>query len=92
MVIALAPVAMLRRYAPNSVKFSDARPRRFEELKVGDMVKVLGTSNEDRSRLTAEELVSGSFRTIAATVVSFDPGRNTVVITDLGANKRIQAK
>src|SRR5207237_6202825 len=79
MVIVFAPGAMLRRYAPNSVKFSDAQPSRYEDLKVGDQIKALGTSNEDRSRYTAEELVSGSFRTIAATIVSLDPGQGTIV-------------
>src|SRR5262249_47863082 len=54
MVVSFAHGAVLRRYAPNSVKFSDALPSRFEELKVGDQVKALGTSNEDRSRFTAE--------------------------------------
>ena len=70
MVMTFAAGATLRRYAQNSVKFSDAQPSRYEELKVGDQIKALGTSNEDRSRYTAEEIVSGSFRTIAATVVS----------------------
>jgi hypothetical protein len=92
MVMALAPGAVLRRYAPNSVKFSDARPSRYEELQVGDQVRALGTSSEDRSRFTAEELVSGSFRTIAGTVVSSDPGRNTILITDLATNQRLQAQ
>src|SRR5215510_7653195 len=91
-VIAFAPGATLRRYAPNSVKFSDARPSRFEELKVGDQVKALGTADETRSRYTAEELVAGTFRTIAGAVVSIDAAQNTFVITDLGANKSVQAR
>src|SRR5262245_39600717 len=91
-VIAFAPGAMLRRYAPNSVMFSDARPSRFEELKVGDQVKALGTADETRSRYTAEELVAGSFRVIAGAVVSIDAAQNTFVITDLGANKPVQAR
>ena len=91
-VIALSPGAVLRRYAPNSVKFSDARPSRFEELHVGDQIRALGTPNEDRSRFTAEELVSGSFRTIAATVVEVDAAKSTILITDLATNKRVQAK
>ena len=78
-VIAFAPRAVLRRYAPNSIKFSDARPSGFEELQIGDQIKALGTSNEDRSRYMAEELVSGSFRTIAGIVVSLDPRQNTEV-------------
>jgi len=31
-----------RRYAPDSVKFSDARPGSLAEIKVGDQVRVLG--------------------------------------------------
>src|SRR5215813_8343690 len=59
-LIAFAPAATLRRYAPNSVKFSDARPSRFEELKLGDQVKALGTADETRSRYTAEEPATSS--------------------------------
>jgi hypothetical protein len=91
-VISLAPGAILRRYAPSSVKFSDALPSRFEDLKVGDQVKALGTSNEDRSRYMAEQLVSGSFRTVGATVVSADAAKSTIIITDLSTNKRMQVQ
>ena len=91
-VIAFAPGAVLRRYAPNSVKFSEARPSSFEELQVGDQVKALGASSQDRSRLSAEELVSGSFRNIAATVATLDVERRTIQITDLATNKRLQAQ
>jgi hypothetical protein len=83
---------VLRRYSSNSVRFSDARPSRFEELHVGDQIRALGTANEDRSRFTAEELVSGSFRTIAATVVEVNEAESTILIADLATNKRVQAK
>ena len=92
MVIALSPGAVLRRYAPNSVKFSEALPSRFEELHVGDQIRALGTPNDDRSRFTAEELVSGSFRTIAATVVEVYAAKSNILIMDLATNKRVQAK
>ena len=88
-VVALASGAVLRRYAPGSIRFSDARPSRFEELKVGDQVKALGTGSEDRTRFTAEELVSGSFRNLAATVVAVDPGQSAIQITDLATNSRL---
>jgi hypothetical protein len=92
MVIALAPGSVLRRYAPNTVKFSDARPCAFEDLRVGDQVKALGTSNEDRSRFTAEEVVAGSFRNIVATVAGSERERSIVLLTDLATNKRLQAQ
>jgi hypothetical protein len=91
-VIALLPGATLRRYSPNSVKFSDARPSRFEELHVGDQIRALGTPNEDRSRFTAEELVSGSFRTIAATVVELDAAKSTMLVSDLATNKQVRVQ
>jgi hypothetical protein len=90
--VSLAPGAMLRRYAPDSIRFSDAKPGRFEELKIGDQIKALGTSSEDRARFTAEELVSGSFRNLAATVISLDPIENTVQVTDLTTSRRLQVK
>jgi hypothetical protein len=91
-VIALAPGGVLRRYAPNTVKFSDARPCRFEDLRIGDQVKTLGTANQDRSRFTAEEVVAGSFRNIVANVVQLDPQHSSVTLTDLATNKRFQAQ
>ncbi len=90
-VIAFAPGAVFRRYASNSVKFSDALPSRFEELKVGDQVKARGTRDDERSRFVAEELVSGSFRTIAATVAAVDAGQGAVEITDLATDKHMLA-
>ncbi len=90
-VIAFAPGAVVRRYVSSSVKFSDAVPSRFEELKVGDQVKARGTSSDERSRFVAEELVSGSFRTVVATVGTVDPGQGTVQIEELATNKRIRA-
>ena len=90
--VALAPGAVLRRYAPDSVRFSDARPSRFEELKIGDQIRARGTSSPDRTRFTAEELVSGSFRDLAATVVGVDTSRNIVQITDLATKRRLQVR
>jgi hypothetical protein len=92
MVVTLAQSAVLRRYAPNSIKFSDALISKFEDLKVGDQIKALGNRNADLSRYTAEQIVFGSFRTIAATVVETNLGQNIVVITDLTTNQRLQAQ
>jgi hypothetical protein len=88
MTIQLAPGAVIRRYAPDSVKFADAKPSTLADIGTGDQVRALGDRSEDGTRFTAEELVSGSFRTIAAQVVSTDPASNTVVVQNLG-NKQI---
>ncbi len=87
MTILLPNTAVLRRYAPDSVKFSDAKPSTLVELQVGDEVRALGNKSDDGSRYTAEELVSGSFRNFAATVISVDSTERTIKITDLSTQK-----
>jgi len=81
--------AGFRRYSPDSVRFSDAKPSSFAELHIGDSVRALGTKNEDGSRYKAEELISGSFETIAATVVSVNAATGEVVVTDLKTKKPV---
>jgi hypothetical protein len=77
----------MRRYAPDSVRFSDAKPSTFADLKVGDQVRALGNKNEDGTQLTPEYIVSGSFRNVAATVTAVDPAAKTIKVTDLDTKK-----
>ena len=86
-VFALAPNAVLLRYAPDSVKFGDAKPAAFDAIKVGDQVRALGTKSEDGSRFTAEKLVSGTFRNVGATVISVDAAAAAVTVKDLASGK-----
>ena len=84
-----ASAATFRRYAPDSVKFADAKPSSFADLQPGDTVRALGDKNEDGTHLKAEELVSGSFETIAGTVDSVDPATGEVRITNLQTKKPV---
>ncbi len=81
--------AGFRRYAPDSVRFVDAKPSTFADLQVGDTVRALGDKNEDGTRFKAEELISGSFQTIAATVLSVNAATGEVVVTDLKTKKPV---
>lgn len=74
---------IIRRYAPDSVKFDDAKPGTLDQIKPGDQLRARGTRSEDGTQLAAEEIVSGSFRNIAGTVSSIDAGQNTVSVMDL---------
>jgi hypothetical protein len=87
LTVTLAANAVLLRYAPDSVKFSDAQPGTFDEIKVGDQVRALGTKSEDGSHFAAEKLVSGTFQNVAATVVSVDAGDSAVTVKDLASGK-----
>jgi hypothetical protein len=83
--IIVAPKAdtRLRRYSPDSVRFSDAKPSVFADLKVGDQLRALGTKSPDGLRFTPEEIVSGSFQTIGGTITAVNLQNNEISIKDL---------
>jgi Domain of unknown function (DUF5666) len=73
---------VVRRYAPNSVKFDDAKPAPLDQIKPGDQLRARGTRSPDGGELTAEEIVSGSFRNIAGTISAIDTASNTMTVQD----------
>jgi hypothetical protein len=91
-VIHTSPQTEIRRYSPDSVKFEDAKPSALDQIKVGDQVRARGTRNEDGAEFTAQAIVSGSFREMAATVISADAANNSVTVTDLATKKPITIK
>jgi hypothetical protein len=74
---------VLRRYAPDSVKFDDARPAPLDQIKPGDQLRARGTRNADGSEVTADEIVSGSFRNIAGRISAIDASVGTIIVQDL---------
>jgi len=91
-VIIDATAAGFHRYASDSVRFADAKPGSFADLRPGDAVRALGNKSEDGSHYKAEELVSGSFQAIAATVSSVDPATGELQVTDLQSKKNLTVK
>lgn len=89
LTVALGANAVLLRYAPDSVKFSEAKPSNFEQIKVGDQMRALGTKSEDGSHFTAEKLVSGTFRNFGVTVVSVDAQSHSVAAKDLASGQPV---
>ena len=88
-VITPKPNAKFKRYAPNSVKYSDAVASDLGSLGVGDMLRAAGDRSEDGTAFSADEILSGSFQTIAGTVKTVDAAKNEIVLTDLQTKKDI---
>lgn len=86
-IIPVAEKVELRRYAPDSIKFADARASKFEELQVGDQLRALGEKSPDGARFTPERVVTGSFQTVAGVVTAIDPATSEVKINDLQSKK-----
>ncbi len=78
-----------RRYASDSVQFREAKPSSLAEMKVGDHVRVFGEKNADGTRMKPEAIVFGTFKTMAATVISEDPNTGEIRATDLATKKPI---
>jgi len=83
---------VLRRYSPNSIKFDEAKAAPIGEIKAGDQLRARGTRSADGSELTADEVVSGSFRNIAGTIASIDSSAGTITVMDLTSKKSVVIK
>lgn len=87
--IHLSKDTIIRRYAPDSIKFDDAKPARLEEIKPGDQLSARGTRSAEGSELAAAEIVCGTFRNIAGTISSIDTSANTITVQDLATKKPV---
>lgn len=83
---------IVRRYAPDSVKFDDAKPSGLQDIRPGDQLRARGEKSADGLEMTAEEIVTGSFRNIAGTVNSVDANAGTVTVQDLLTKKPVVIK
>jgi hypothetical protein len=85
----ISPQTILRRYAPGSINFADAQPAPLGQIKPGDQLRARGQRSADGSELTAQEIVSGSFRNIAGRVSSVDAAANQITVMDLLTKKPV---
>ena len=91
-ILHLSRDTILRRYAPDSVKFDDAKPARLDQVKPGDQLRARGTRSADGSELMAAEIVSGTFRNIAGTISSIDASANSITVQDLATKKPVTVR
>jgi hypothetical protein len=91
-VIHTSSTTVIRRYPPDSVKFDDAKSSTLREIHPGDQVRARGDRSADGTELTAEEIVSGSFRNIAGTVDTVDASSSTLSVHDLLSKKNVLIK
>jgi hypothetical protein len=82
-VIPVTDKTEMVRYAPDSIKFADAKPSNFGELKVGDQLRALGDRTEDPLRFNPQKVVTGSFRTVGGVVTAIDTAKGEIQIKEL---------
>jgi hypothetical protein len=82
-IIPVSEKTEMRRYAPDSIKFGDAKPSKFNELKVGDQLRALGERTPDQLRFNPEKVVTGSFRTVGGVVTAIDAATGEIKVNEL---------
>jgi Domain of unknown function (DUF5666) len=73
---------VLRRYAPNSVRFEDAKIAPLTQVQIGDQLRARGAKSPDSGDISAEEVVSGTFRNLAGTITAVNAANNSVTVQD----------
>ncbi len=91
-VIHVSKDTTIRRYAADSVRFDDAKPATLDQIKVGDQLRARGARTPDGTELAADEVVAGTFRNIAGTVLSADAPSNTITVMDATTKKPVLVK
>jgi len=80
---------VLKRYAPASVNYAEAKPAPITTIHPGDELRARGTKNEDGKEIAADEVVSGSFRNISGVIASLDPAHSSFTLKDLATKKMV---
>jgi hypothetical protein len=75
--------AVFRKYAQDSVDYSETIISSLVNIEEGDMIRALGDRGPDGLSFLAEEIVTGAFQTIAGTVKSVDVEKREITISDL---------
>lgn len=83
---------IFRRYAPNSMRFEDAVPGSLAQVQPGDQLRARGARNADGTELTADEVVTGSFRNIAGLINSVDASAGILTVQDVLSKKVVQVR
>ena len=80
---------VLKRYAPGSVRFDQAQPAPIGAIQPGDQLWARGTKSADGTAIAADGIVSGSFLSIAGTILSTDTGASTLTVKNLATKKPV---
>ncbi len=91
-VVTIGENTSMKRYAPDSVKFADAKPSKVADIGLGDELRARGQKSADGLKVAAEEVVFGTFETRAGTVTAIDRAAREITAKDLTNGKPFTIK
>ena len=80
------------RYAPDSVKFDDAKPSALDAVTPGDQLLARGTRSADGNEVTADAIVSGAFRNLSGAITSVNASEGVLTVSDIATKKPVTVK
>jgi hypothetical protein len=89
-VVAVSEKTAVRRYAPDSIMFQDAKPARMSEIAKGDQIRVRGDKTPDGDKIVAEDIVFGTFQLAGGQIT--EVSADAVKIKDLQSKKIVTVK
>lgn len=78
---------IVKRYAPNSIKYEEAVGSSINFIQAGDMLRATGDRGADGLSFMADEIITGAFQTVAGSIKAVDIEKNQITITDLQSNQ-----
>lgn len=90
--VVVTPKTLVRRYAPDSVKFADTQWSAITDIAVGDQARTRGSRSGDGARLTAEDIVYGTFRSAIGAITAIDTEGRKITIADLVTKKPLTVR
>jgi hypothetical protein len=81
--------SVLKRYAPASVRFDEAKVAPIDTIHAGDQLRARGAKNATGTEITADEAISGSFRNLSGLIPSLDTAGSTIAVKDLATKKQV---
>lgn len=88
-VVATKRSTPFKRYAPDSIRFADAKDSSIQEIRAGDQLRALGEKSTDQTRIIAEKIVFGTFRSVAGSVTAVNAAAGEIRIKDMGTGKTL---
>lgn len=87
LLISTTPGTQFRRYADDSVDFSNSKASTLAGVHVGDQLRVRGDRSADGSSIHADEIVTGTFDNLSGLLTAVNAGDGTLTLKDLATKK-----
>ena len=91
-IVTVTDKTKIRRYAADSVKFSDAIASSIGEIAAGDQIRARGLKSEDGSKLAAEEVVFGSFLTRLGPITAINREAGEIQIQEVTTKRPLSIR